>query len=356
MKNNPVKNRISLLYTHIYMKKIYNDSVDLITDESFVSYHNGNAKRAEIHFWTIWIAENPDKLHLVTEARTMLNALNVHISEAEFQVEKDKLLAKLESKAPAKTHRLGGKWRWIAAASILLIAIFSFHQIFLKGTTPPTLTLQPTSTEEWFHVSAQNGRIMKVNLSDGSQITLMGGSTLHYPKHFGKDTMCVLLNGDARFNISKNAGRTFAVETDNAIVTVLGTQFLVEQADSKNTRVSLFSGKIRLTNRNNKRQMLLSPGQQGYVTNTTIHLDKFAPTQINNFPEGILHFQNASFAEVARKMKQYYGINLSLRKPNARWRYTGHFEKLPVEAALAAICFSKKLSSKKIATDTYVLY
>jgi len=356
MKNNPVKIWISLLYTHIYMKKIYNDSVDLVTDERFVSYHNGNAKRAEIHFWTTWIAENPDKLHLVTEARTMLDALNVHISEGELQVEKDKLFAKLESKAPVKTHRLGGKWRWIAAASILLIGAFSFHQIFLKGTTQPTLALHPTSTEEWLHVAAQNGRMIKVNLSDGSQITLMGGSTLHYPKHFSKDTMCVLLNGDARFNISKNAGRTFAVKTDNALVTVLGTQFLVEQVDSKNTRVSLFSGKIKLTNRNNKKQILLNPGQQGYVTTTNIHLDKFAPTQINNFPEGILHFQNASFAEVSRKMTQYYGIHLSLRKPDARWRYTGHFEKLPVEAALAAICFSKELSSKKIAKDTYVLY
>lgn len=338
------------------MKKNYNDSVDLVTDESFVSYHNGNANRAEIHFWTTWIAENPDKLHLVTEARTMLDALNVHISEGELQVEKDKLFAKLESKAPTKTHRLGGKWQWIAAASILLIGVFSFHQIFFKSTAQPTLTLHRTSTEEWLQVTAQNGKITKVNLSDGSQITLMGGSTLHYPKHFSKDTMCVLLNGDARFDISKNEGRTFAVKTDNAVVTVLGTQFLVEQADSKNTRVSLFSGKIRLTNRNNKKQILLSPGQQGYVTNTNIHLDKFTPTQINNFPEGILHFQNASFAEVARKLKQYYGISLSLRKPDARWRYTGHFEKLPVEAALAAICFSKELSSKKIATDTYVLY
>ena len=133
MKNNPVKIWISLLYTHIYMKKIYNDSVDLVTDESFVSYHNGNAKRAEIHFWTTWIAENPDKLHLVTEARTMLDALNVHISEGELQVEKDKLFAKLESKAPVKTHRLGGKWRWIAALLSCSSVHFHFIRFFLKA-------------------------------------------------------------------------------------------------------------------------------------------------------------------------------------------------------------------------------
>ncbi|MGJ1243214.1 MULTISPECIES: FecR family protein [Sphingobacterium] len=338
------------------MKKIYNDSVDLLSDESFVSYHNGTPNKQEIHFWDTWIAENPDKLDLVADARKMLDTLKMHITETEYQVEKDKLFATLESKVPTKTRRLTTRWRWIAAASILLIGTFTFRQFFYKDSPQRTLAVNTVSAEQWLSVVAQNGKMVKVNLTDGSQITLMGGSKLKYPKHFRKDTMYVLLDGDARFNIAKKPDRTFAVKTGNTLVTVLGTQFLVEQADTKNTRVSLFSGKIKLTNQLNNKQALLSPGQQGYVTNQEIHLDKFTPTEINNFAEGILHFQNASFAEVARKMEQYYGIHISLSKPNARWRYSGHFEKLPVETALAAICFSKELSSKKIATDTYVLY
>ena len=48
---------------------------------------------------------------------------------------------------------------------------------------------------------------MKVELEDGSRITLEKGSKLSYPSHFDSNKRTVILSGDAFFEIAKNPNK-----------------------------------------------------------------------------------------------------------------------------------------------------
>lgn len=126
-----------------------------------------------------------------------------------------------------------GRWSWllaggVAAAAVLAIAIGLM------------IWMQPRVS------SVPRGATQTLTLMDGSTITLSGGSTLSYPRSWGEEQRRVRLDGEAFFTVAPG-DRPFVVETFNADVTVLGTQFNVRAwRDDPNpeTAVALATGRV----------------------------------------------------------------------------------------------------------------
>ena len=92
------------------------------------------------------------------------------------------------------------------------------------------------------------GAVLAVALPDGSAVTLAPGSEIAYRRGLSGDERRVTLEGEGYFDVATD-GRPFVVETFNAEVDVLGTEFDVlawPGAASAETAVALVEGSVRL--------------------------------------------------------------------------------------------------------------
>ena len=73
------------------------------------------------------------------------------------------------------------------------------------------------------------GKRAHLQLSDGTRVWINSASVLRFPSAFG-DTRDVFVEGEAYFEVAKDANRPFIVHTDHFATRVLGTSFDVTTA------------------------------------------------------------------------------------------------------------------------------
>lgn len=133
-------------------------------------------------------------------------------------------------------HRSWRTWGGVAAAVLLLT---------LAGAL---LWRQPVE------VTAPAGEQVTASLPDGSTVELNSGTTLSHRRGFSAwpfvpaEQRVVRLQGEAYFDVQRNT-RPFVVETFNARIDVLGTQFNVRaraKGKAGETYVTLAEGRVRI--------------------------------------------------------------------------------------------------------------
>ncbi len=87
---------------------------------------------------------------------------------------------------------------------------------------------------------------VNVLLADQTSVKLNKNSKLTYPDKFKNDERKVKLKGEAYFEVTHNKEKPFIVETEIALIKVLGTSFNVKTYDTIN-KVTVQSGKVELS-------------------------------------------------------------------------------------------------------------
>jgi transmembrane sensor len=160
----------------------------------------------------------------------------------------------LLSGVPAKhsgqgVRRWMGRRRWLVAA-VFIGALTLGSWFFIHRHQNPPSELAVASPLAPGHNSEQlnaTGQPMKLQLEDGSVITLQPGSHLSYPLHFEKDKREVTLEGEAFFEVGRNPQRPFYVYSGNFVTHVLGTSFNVKiSRQTRQIEVSVRSGKVEV--------------------------------------------------------------------------------------------------------------
>ncbi len=150
-------------------------------------------------------------------------------------------------------------------------------------------------------------------LADGSKVYLNSGSSLVYPAVFAKDKREVYLDGEAYFEVSKEARRKFVVQTAYKAVEVLGTKFNV----SVDKRQSLFeavlvTGKIGLESNTGKIELI--PNQYyGYDPDSGQDELKTVDTRdYISWIEGRLRFNREPLDKVIHRLEKSYNIKIEI--------------------------------------------
>lgn len=90
-----------------------------------------------------------------------------------------------------------------------------------------------------------NGQTVKYFLDDSTRVVLKGNTSLRTSKKFNSRDRNVYLAGTAYFDVTKNPDKPFIINTQNARVSVLGTQFLVDESTPGLVSVTVESGKVQ---------------------------------------------------------------------------------------------------------------
>lgn len=196
--------------------------------------------------------------------------------------------------------------RWVGyalvACAVLSIGLLSTHQPSPRN-----------SSIEYKTYATDRGKRAKIDLSDGSTISLSVGSQIRYAKDFGKSGREVYLTGEAYFEVPRNALAPFVVHTGNTVTRVLGTSFGVRQyKDELFVRVIVNAGKVQV--KASKEERVVTAGEAVKASTAAVEaipMDASATAWMR----GEMVFINTPLRDVVKEMQRWYGIDIRLNDP-----------------------------------------
>jgi ferric-dicitrate binding protein FerR (iron transport regulator) len=166
-----------------------------------------------------------------------------------------------------------------------------------------------------------------VTLSDGSIVILNADSRISYVKDFLLDNRTVQLEGEAFFEVAKDAFRPFVVEAGMAKMTVLGTSFNVRSYPENNyIATTLIEGSIRVEIGKEARTLL--PGDQSVIRKTSHEnrVREVNPEDVTGWIDGKLHFRHTPFSEIVATLERTFSVHIQVENDLLlRKNFTGQF-------------------------------
>lgn len=203
-----------------------------------------------------------DERKIIGQWYELLGNENVDLSAKEMDEVESRLWSKLQTASREKAaivpirKRRRSVWKYAAAACLLGLVLLSSMAIWFRNNSKEQATgmLVDAKVMQGFLERSNTGTTpANVQLEDGSTVTIYPGSKLAYPKHFAAGKREVYLEGEAFFNVSKNANRPFFVYSSNVVTQVLGTSFDVRGKNGqlevavKTGRVAVYENKDQVT-------------------------------------------------------------------------------------------------------------
>ena len=201
-----------------------------------------------------------------------------------------------------------------AAIAVLLVASY-----FYLGTLDQSISTQYAENKE-------------VILPDTSEVLLNAESTISYNEEKWNKERNISLKGEAYFKVAK--GKRFTVATDNGTVTVLGTQFNVENRDGF-FEVSCFEGLVSVTYNSKETKLpagtsfLVIDGKEIAVNGP----DNTAPSWIHKESS----FKSIPLSYVFNELQRQHNVTVETKNINTKQLFTGTFSNTNINLALQSI-------------------
>lgn len=197
--------------------------------------------------------------------------------------------------------------RWIAAAVILLATFVSIKFLYdSPGISRPA---------DIVYINDSPDSVKKLFLPDGTLVWLNTGSCLTYPSEFVEDHRLVKLQGEAFFEVTKDASHPFVVETKTVMVKVLGTSFCITTSkDGESCKTTLQTGSVQLLRTDGSKLAVLSPGQQAICSEGS---DKIEVRNVNvdeyiSWRFDLITMAEVSISSIINRLEETYGVSIKM--------------------------------------------
>lgn len=171
-----------------------------------------------------------------------------------------------------------------------------------------------TAEAPWLEHTTAHGEQIKFQLDDGSSIWLNAGSILKYPAHFTGRTREVFLQGEAFFHVARNEQKPFIVHTKVLDTKVLGTSFNIKAFQGTEERVSVVTGKVKVTTNDEKHAVTLLPQEETVLDTLSGLLLKTATTRTEalDWKDGVL-FLDGKLSDMIPLIERWYNVKIDLQ-------------------------------------------
>lgn len=180
--------------------------------------------------------------------------------------------------APLAQQRHLSFWTWQKVAAMMAVFLVAMAAIYTGWMQPDNQFVSN------LHLDTDSEAVSDT-LFDGSIITLNKKSELAFNQSLiSKDRNAKLIQGEAFFQVARNAKRPFHVEAGGVNITVLGTKFNVKK-QAEQVEVILESGSVQVDYQDKTR--IMKPGDRLLVNFTTGELAaSTAPDQLYSYYVG----------------------------------------------------------------------
>ena len=158
-----------------------------------------------------------------------------------------------------------------------------------------------------------------LTLSDGTRVWLNSETSILYPVVFGTKERRVFIQGEAYFEVAKDAKKPFTVQFMSSSVTVLGTSFNIRAyPEEKQSQTTLAEGSVRIYSPGSS--MLLKPGEQAEVKALSGEMVK-KEVEVKTFTswkDGRFVFEQEPLENIMRTLERWYDIRVIFRDEGAK--------------------------------------
>ncbi len=214
-----------------------------------------------------------------------------------------------------------------AAIILIVISIGYFTYLIFHSSVP--------QSNQWV------SQLSNIYLPDSSFVSLNKESSIRYSKKDYSTNRFVELKGEAFFNVKK--GAQFSVKTQQGIVTVLGTEFSINDRESF-YEVTCYSGRVSV--KSSGSEVVLHPQKSYRIIN-----NKEEKSIQSNAPQpdwllGESNFNSVPYSFVLKELERQYQVTIDAKGINSDLLFTGGFSNNNLELALKAITVPVNLEYK----------
>lgn len=190
--------------------------------------------------------------------------------------------------------------------------------LLLIGTSWLTWNLKDRQEAESFYiVEAPLGEKSKLTLPDGTIVWLNAGSQLTYSNYFNKNNRNVTLNGEGYFEVTKQGGKEFVVNSAGCGVHVKGTVFNVKAyREDPTVEVRLYEGSVCLSTPSIDEEdgIYMEPGEKVSYDKMTnaIKKDKLLHLDNLSWKDGYYHFTDNSLEEISAELERVFDVRIKI--------------------------------------------
>lgn len=207
-------------------------------------------------------------------------------------------------------------------AAMLVIALLAGFTVGYLVTAKPL----GDSPVVWFETSVPRGEKSQLLLPDGSKVWMNAESVVSYPGNFMDGNRHVKLKGEAYFEVAKQNGSAFIVETHDYDIEVTGTRFnVMAYPDFHRTETTLIDGRIGI--RKGKQTIDVKPGQTVTLKENQFLLEKTDAAKAATWKDGIFDFDEITFEELVMRLERWYDVDMEIINPGLnKMSYSGVFK------------------------------
>lgn len=172
-------------------------------------------------------------------------------------------------------------------------------------------SLQNTDVPLQNRLITPRGGEYTIMLADGTKVWVNAATEIRYPVKFSGVERRVHLEGEAYFEVAKDADKPFVVEVYGMDVKVYGTKFNVNTRRMDQMHTTLVEGSVSVKPEG-KTEVMLEPNQQavfdkvtGQVTIRDVDVMPYVAWQSGNY-----YFENKRLDEILDELSLWYDINV----------------------------------------------
>lgn len=193
------------------------------------------------------------------------------------------------------------------------------------------------------YVTATGG---KVNLPDGSVVSLNENSTLKYPKQFIGNERNVELSGEAFFEVKRDTLHPFMIKAADAHVKVLGTSFNVNALKADRVEVIVATGKVEVWHSNFDKHVFITPGRKSIAFTEVAPVVLDADMNEIAWKTGVLKFNNCTLGYIAASLSKTYHKPITIDAQIEKLRLTATFDNQTLDDVLSVVAKTHRLNVK----------
>jgi transmembrane sensor len=284
---------------------------DFLRDESFINWVLDPEGKSAGE-WDEWLIANPVKKEAAQKAIDIIRSFDFKkepVGES-FYIDLKKRIDQTIVTQPVKLKTATAFPVWLKAAAVVAGLLLSALALFYY--------VKPS----WNTISTPYAAIKTVWLPDSSEVVLNANSTIRYRGNWNNNEREVWITGEAFFKVRHidKAGEAqhFTVHAEgDAAIEVLGTEFNVKSINNI-TGVMLREGKVRFSVPASHPQTIMKPNDY-CVYNATpgkITTSVADPVLYTSWMEHRYRFEKTPAREVCETLKEYFGYDFIIRKPD----------------------------------------
>ncbi len=220
-------------------------------------------------------------------------------------------LTSLEDVVALKPKRKTRPDQWMIriAASLVIVSLVSYAVWYFTA-----------SSKYQLEVVAKNG-VEKIILNDGSLVWLRGESKVLYYEKPDEGARYTTFQGEALFEVAKDASHPFIVQCGEVRVSVLGTSFNIKTGVDQ-VELTVLTGKVNLSSAANTEGIDVLPQEKIiYKSNGEFEKLSTSPQEITSLTVNTdynMQFTNTGMDEVVNRLESKFNVSVKLSDKRIR--------------------------------------